>query len=300
MLTRFQRGIRRSCASVGIVLLVTTAGRRDMVAVAQQHPRQQPPVQSLGDVLHLVIDQNKDGTVTMTEVETHLAMLQGMFADTGGGGDGAPTETLDYEAAFHAVTRAAPIVFDLMDTNQDQGVSKTELKFATEFEKAIKPATNTKTSKLKEFVRYCFETIDTDQDAQLSPAELLAVLRSNEDDETTAVSQIARKLYELFPNLRATATALEEFIASVLTSTMRTTRGETTGGEGGITLEEVTTGMHWIDTNQDGRIQRTEVGQAYNKFGKQFLELSKQIKTMGPLLAMMGGGGGMGGMNTEF
>ena len=239
----------------------------------------------------------------MSEVETQLAMLQGMFAGTGGGGGGDDdAETQEYQAVLHAVTRAAPTVFALMDTNQDQVVSKTELKFATEFEKAIKPTTKSKSSPLKEFVRYCFETIDTDQDAQLSPEELLAVLssQSNEDDETTAVSQIARKLYELFPKLRATPTALEDFIVSAMTSTMLTTRGETTGGEGGITLEEVTTGMHWIDTNQDGKIQRTEVGQAYNKFGKKFLELSKQIKTMGPLLAMMGGGGGMGGMNTEF
>jgi len=67
-----------------------------------------------------------------------------------------------------------------------------------------------------------------------------------------------------------------------------------------------------IDTDNDGYISRKEVGAAYNTGGKKFLEVSKTIKQMGPMLAMFDAGsmgrthpgGGMpragGPIRTEF
>ena len=71
---------------------------------------------------------------------------------------------------------------------------------------------------------------------------------------------------------------------------------------GGVDKENVAAGISWLDEDGDGKISRKEVGMAYNTAGRKFLEVSKTIKQMGPMLALFGGGdmGGMGNMKTEF
>ena len=58
----------------------------------------------------------------------------------------------------------------------------------------------------------------------------------------------------------------------------------------------------WLDTDKDGFVSRQEVGKAYGTGGKKWMEISKQIKQMGPMMALFGAGGmgGMDGMRREF
>jgi len=232
--------------------------------VLSQQPKQQ--LQPLGDVLHLVLDKDKDQKVTMDEVNSQITMLEQLFAE----GD----EGEEYRNLLKGVKVAAPKMFELLDSTGDETLSKFELKYMTKFEKSLK-----KEGGMRDLLREVFTLLDSDGDDQLNVDELLEGSKSSE-----VITKITVQFHQLFP-LRKTAGELEDFVKSTIESI------------GGNTLdkESVAKGMKWIDDNGDGYIQRQEVGKYYNIAGKKFLEVSKTIKQMGPMLAMFSGGGMNGG-----
>ena len=148
----------------------------------------------------------------------------------------------------------------------------------TKFETSVKGGT------FRNLIRACFEVLDADEDDRLSVVEIIAAMNPDGSD---ALSSMSAKFHELFP-LRPTAGELKEFLRIGLQSI---------AGGGGLSEASVSAGMSGIDEDGDGYIQRKEAGKAYNAAGKKFLELAKTVKSMGPMMAMFGGGGGMGGMN---
>jgi len=258
---------RKAILSLPTLLLLSVTTN---VAVSQQPQKLQP----LGDVLLLMMDKNKDQKVTMEEVNSQMTMLEELFQQ----GDGQPGEEENENLAMVQGAKAvAPHMFQLLDSNGDQALSKSELAYTTKFEKSLK-----KGGGFREFIRECFALLDTDGDDRLSVDE---VLRATTDGP---LSSLADKLHALFP-LRPTAGELHAVLRLALQSI---------GGTDVWNHASVEAGIRWIDADRDGYIQRKEVGSAYATAGKKFLETTKTIKTMGPMLAMFGGGDM--GMGMEF
>lgn len=241
-------------------LLAAAAALTSNVTYAQP-PKPPQPMQPLGDVLHQVFDQDKDGKVTMPEVKVLLKSLEAMMGN-GEGAEGAKMRRL-----LSSVASAAPTLFDLFDVNQDKTLSKAELRYATQLEKSMD-----KGGGMRVLVRDVFEILDADGDDQLSLEELAEGSRSDE-----AAGKLATKFHALLP-LRQTPEELEPFVSGVLAA-------------------DAKAWFAWFDVDGDGLVQRKEVGKRYNAAGREFLDIVKTIKQVGPMLAMLGGGafGDMGG-----
>lgn len=272
----FQR--RRRPRSSAILLLTAAASvtNHDGASVFAQQPKkkQQKPLQPLGDVLHLVLDKDKDSRVTMEEVKSQISVLEALFQN----GEGEEAE--EYRRLLGGVKASAPRVFELLDSDSDGRLTKKELAVTTRFEKSLR-----KGGGLREVVRDVFGILDADSDDVLTVAELLGGYRSDE-----AVSKIAGRVHDLFPSLRDTSADLEGFVKSTI---------ESFGGTDALDEGSVAEYVAWIDDDGDGKVQRKEVGKYYNVAGRKFLEIAKTIKTMGPMMALFGGmdmsGGGGGG-----
>jgi len=163
-------------------------------------------------------------------------------------------------------------------------MGKNELRYVTKFEKSLK-----KGGGMRDLLRDVFSILDVDDDDQLSVDELLDGSKS---DDT--ITKVTTKFHELFP-LRKTAKELEYFVKDTVESI------------GGNTLDKdsIVKEISWIDDGKDGYIQRKEVGKYYSIAGKKFLEISKTIKQMGPMMVLFGGGmnsggGGGGGFNFKM
>lgn len=250
--------------------------------VSSQQPKQQQTLQPLGDVLHLVLDKDKDQRVTMNEVNSQMAMLENLFQN------GEGKEGDEYMRLLTGVKAAAPKIFELLDASGDKALSKSELKYVTKFEKSLK-----KGGGMRELLRDVFALLDGDGDDQLSVDELLEGSKSE-----NVITKVTIRFHELFP-LRKSPEELEFFVKGAIKSIG--------GSNNALDRESVVEGMKWIDDDGDGFIQRKEVGKYYNVAGKKFLEISKTIKQMGPMLAMFGGsmdmnggGGGGGGFKMDL
>ena len=233
--------------------------------VFSQHP---PPQQSLGDVLLMVLDNDKDQKVTLTELQNQLQMLETLFQEDPEG---------EYLPLLKTVQNWSPKLFALLDANSDNQLSARELKVLTLLEKSLK-----KDGGFKPFLRSCFQLLDTDGNDEINAEEWAKA--------SEKASALAIEVHTLFPSLRKTPQELEAFVQNTLL-------GGTT--EDSSTKAATARAFAVLDENGDGAIQRKEVGAAYNKAGKKFMEISKTIKQMGPMLAMFGGGGGMGGGGME-
>jgi len=223
-----------------------------------------------------MIDKDKNNKVTLEEVNNQMASLE-MLVSNGEGEEGE-----EYKQIVAGVKRAAPTIFQLLDSNGDNTLSKKELSYMTKFEKSLM-----KGGGMKELVRDVFELLDEDSDDKLSAKELLDGSQNEE-----IISQITVKFHKLFP-LRKTSGELEDFVRGTVESI------------GGNTLDEesVASYIEWIDDDKDGFVQRKEVGKYYNVAGKKFIEISKIIKQMGPMMAMfegMNSGGGGGGFKMDL
>jgi Ca2+-binding EF-hand superfamily protein len=251
-----------------LLLLAASAN----ITFAQPPPGKQ--TQPLGDVLHLVLDSNKDSFVTQAEVKAQISMLELLF-DKSADYDDAGRENKKYlsnKEMLQSVKAVAPTLFKLLDSNGDSKLTKKEMEYMTKFEKSLK-----KNGGFRDFLRDVFFVIDTNGDDLLSVEELYTVSQSEK-----GIREITSLFHKLFP-LRTTASELEVFVKNAI---------ESLGGTESIDEESVKKAMEWIDDDGDGLISRKEVGHAYNVYGKQFLEISATVKTMGPLMAMFGGNGG--------
>merc|ERR1712183_1013404 len=111
----FGRRLSRCCA---LSLFVSSLFAMCKLAAAQQKP---PSAQPLGNVLHMVFDEDKDGKVTMTEVNKQLDVLQNVLS-----GGATDDEGQLYLEMLKASKSAAPKLIQLMDVDGDKSLSKKE------------------------------------------------------------------------------------------------------------------------------------------------------------------------------
>lgn len=245
---------------------------------------QQPPAQSLGDVLHQLLDKDKNQKVSLEEVNSQLDMLESIFnpaAEFGGQDSNNDDEVNEYKQLLSGFKSAAPTIFKVLDVNSDKSLSKSELAHVTKFEKALK-----KGGGMRELLRDLFSILDENTDELLSVDELV-----NGCGNDQVITKISSRVHELFP-LRSDADELKEFVMSSVESVI--------GGGAVVDKESVAKGMKWIDDDEDGHISKKEVGKYYNLAGKKFMEISKTIKQLGPMLTMFGGMDMNGGGGDAF
>ena len=234
--------------------------------------QQQPAKQSLGDVLHQALDKDKDGKVTWKETQGLLKLLDNVNRAPQGGENDPEVEK--YNRLLSSVKAGAPTMFDMLDADpQDGGLTKKELSYVTKFVRSLK-----KDGGMRDFVRYAFATVDADGDDQITSKEIVEAAK---DDEV--VSKLAYKFHDLLP-FRRSAEELDRLFQNFIEYF----------GAGKNSLDEEASAMaegivRWFDDDGDGIVQRKEVGRHYKEAGLQFLEISKLVKEMGPMLAMFGG-----------
>lgn len=211
-----------------------------------------------------VFDTSKDGLVTLEEIESTLDGLAGMAAMGMGGGSGGGSggdSANDLAVRVHTAKKHAPMLLKFMDADGSGALSEAELGWVTKAHARMKKS-------LKDLARDVFDAIDTDPDESISPAE-----------EKGAVVQ---------PVLGQVLGLLEsDFPMPTLSPSV----GEAaTPGNLAIIF-----GM--LDGDADGSVSRKEAYRAVASVKKQFLEAATLLETMGPMLAMFGGGmdGGRGG-----
>jgi len=245
---------------------------------------QQPPAQSLGDVLHQLLDKDKNQKVSLEEVNSQLDMLESIFnpaAEFGGQDSNNDDEVNEYKQLLSGFKSAAPTIFKVLDVNSDKSLSKSELAHVTKFEKALK-----KGGGMRELLRDLFSILDENADELLSVDELV-----NGCGNDQVITKISSRVHESFP-LRSDADELKEFVMSSIESVI--------GGGAVVDKESVAKGMKWIDDDEDGHVSKKEVGKYYNLAGKKFMEISKTIKQLGPMLTMFGGMDMNGGGGDAF
>ena len=193
----------------------------------------------------------------------------------------------EYKQLLSGVKSATPTLFHLLDTNQDKSLSKSELAHVTKFEKTLK-----KGGGMRELLRDVFAIVDENSDELISVDEIVNGCGNNDQ---VVITKIASRVLELFP-LRSDADELKEFVMSSIESIV----GGSGGGAVVVDKESVAKGMKWIDDDGDGHISKKEVGKYYNLAGKKFMEISKTIKQIGPMLSMFGGMDMNGGGGDAF
>jgi Ca2+-binding EF-hand superfamily protein len=260
--------------------------------------QQQQPLQPLDKVLLLVLDKNKDSKVTRDEVGESMLMLELLLQMPPTPAEGSDTDNTaaaaGYSTLINWLKTSSPIIFNVLDDNNDNILSPQELKVFVQFEQSL---TKKGTNGLKELVRDIFAFMDMNNDDQLSNEEISAKIVGNssssnnnnkdddndkkeedDTDEELLSTKIRNGLLSLFPTLRTDI--VDADIMPSIMSALTTYMDEAT---------------NTLDTDNNGYISRSEVGKYYNTVGKKIMEVSKMIKTMGPMIAMFGGGAAGGG-----
>lgn len=234
-----------------------------------------PKLESLGKVLLSTLDTSKDQKVSMKEVIGQLATLEQLFQQSGSAED--PSASNEYMDMIKHIQNIAPQIFELLDKNQDETLKADEFKFVTQFHKSL-----SKGGSFKPLLREIFGLLDTDGNDELSQEEWLGA--------KNAITAITEKIHAVFP-LRETAQALEDALSKLFW-----------GAASELSEMDMTKmAMEFfadLDEDKDGALQRTDIGKAYNRMGKKFLEIAQQIQQFGPMLSMLAGGSAPGGDGT--
>jgi hypothetical protein len=245
----------------------------------QQQPPKRPPLQPLDKVLLLVLDKNKDSKVTRDEVGESMLMLELLLQMPPTPAEGSDNDNAAAAAGYSTLIQwlktSSPIIFNVLDTNNDNILSPQELKVFVQFEQSL---TKKGTGGLKELVRDIFAFMDMNNDDQLSNEEISAKINSssnnnNKDDdndnkkeeeddtdEELLSTKIRNGLLSLFPTLRTDI--VDADIMPSIMSALTTYMDEAT---------------NTLDTDNNGYISRSEVGKYYNTVGKKIMEVSKMI-----------------------
>ena len=221
-------------------------------------------MQSLDAVIMQVFDKDHSGSVTLKETDSTLTALGSMVGGMRSPGDnGGPSEI---EGMIQSAKDFAPTLFNLLDGDGSKTLDKKELLWVTKFQKVLQ------SGGLRNLTRDVFAALDTDEDGSVTTAE----------SETEDVAQLA-SIVELVQ----AALPLPNLLVDTADAAQRD----------GL-RKHLKHAMGMLDADSDGAVTKLEAGKAFKSFRLMFLKAAKNLREMGPMLAMFGGmeGGGMGGI----
>lgn len=257
------------CRILLVASLAPLAGaqQRQRASFDARGQPQRPAPQALHDVLLQVFDKNFDKKVSADELSKTLdsfAEMSGMFAPPE---PGAPNKI---KGMIDAAKKVAPSIFKILDKDDSKGLDKDELTAVTLAQAKFMSGA------MRNLTRDVFDTIDVDPtDSELTAAELTAAA----DVDGAILEKIVELVHAAFP-VRKDAAELKALLLEAVAAVG-------TGMADGVAL---------IDGDGDGSVSRKEAGQAFKKAKQMFMEATKTLQEMGPMLAMFGGAdGGMGG-----
>lgn len=221
-------------------------------------------MQSLDAVIMQVFDKDHSGSVTLKETDSTLTALGSMVGGMRSPGDnGGPSEI---EGMIQSAKDFAPTLFNLLDGDGSKTLDKKELLWVTKFQKVLQ------SGGLRNLTRDVFAALDTDEDGSVTTAE----------SETEDVAQLA-SIVELVQAVLPLPNLLVDTADAAQRDGLR---------------KHLKHAMGMLDADSDGAVTKLEAGKAFKSFRLMFLKAAKNLREMGPMLAMFGGmdGGGMGGM----
>jgi len=249
-------------ASLGVTVVVVVA---------------QPPSQSLDDALFTIFDSNKDGLISKPELKKTMDMVAMMAGDSELTPD-ASEEMIETRSIVDTALNAAPVIFEFLDSDHSNTVSRNELKWANTIKLGFLSGA------MRNLTREVFAAINTNEDDFLDASELDTAAST----DSKVLSTIVGLVHTAYP-VRKNVDDLKSIIQ----------KGISALGANGSSASD---GISYIDTNKDGKIDKKEAVKAYLELKKKFLKAAKTIIQMAPMAAMMSGMGGMdgGGMNVEL
>lgn len=225
----------------------------------------QRPEVPLHDLTMQVFDKDKDGAVTLAELTSTVDGLLEMASMGQEPGDAKGKSSAELMAV--AVKSAAPHLFAMLDGDESGGLDKTELGVLEKINKGLKSGA------LKNMTREVFGAIDADSDNTLSEAELLACEQPDMIARLVAIVTAELPLPALLSLAKAAAK----------------------GDKGAATIKA---GLAMLDDDGNGVIERTEAGKAYGAFKRMYIKAVEMMQKMGPMMALFGGGGADGGLES--
>ena len=236
-----------------------------LLATVLGQPGGGQPMQSLDAVIMQVFDKDHSGSVSLKETDSTLTALGGMVGGMRSPGDdgGGPNEI---EGMIQSAKDFAPTLFGLLDSDGSKTLDKKELLWVTKFQKALQ------SGGLRNLTRDVFAALDTDEDGSVTTAE-------SEAEDVTQLAAIVELVQAVLP------------LPNLLVDTADAEQRD------GL-RKHLKTAMGMLDADSDGAVTKLEAGKAFKAFRVMFLKAAKNLREMGPMLAMFGGmdGGGMGGM----
>lgn len=228
--------------------------------------------QPLHEVIMQVFDKDHNGKVSLPEVDKSLTSFAAM-AGAFGGDTAGPNKMAEM---VEAARKVAPHLFELLDADDSKSLSSAELKWVAKVQKGLKSGA------LRNLTRDVFDTIDIDADSVLTATEM----QSAAEVDGEVLPKVVELVHEALP-IRKSAAELQALL----------TKGAEAAGASGLSLAVL---IKYLDNDGDGQVDRKEAGRAFKAFKDAFLQASKSLQEMGPMLAMFGdmdesGGGGMGG-----
>mmetsp|Transcript_69426 Transcript_69426/g.190576 ORF Transcript_69426/g.190576 Transcript_69426/m.190576 type:complete len:269 (-) Transcript_69426:261-1067(-) len=216
-----------------------------------------PEPPSLTKTAMNLFDKDHNGAVTLKETQETLSGLAAF-----GAMGSEPGKQSDIEKMITQAKAWMPQFFKLLDSDSSGTLSEGEVEWV---EKGLEAA---KTNVFKNLTRDIFETLDVNSDATLAPDELEAAV------EPEMYAKLVALIVEAFPLPGLTSDTSQALVKANLQ---------------GIVAA--------LDGDGNGSIERKEAGVAHGNFKRAFIKAAESLKTMGPMLAMFGGGdmGGMGG-----
>lgn len=296
----------------------------------------------LHETIQAVFDTDKDGALSLDEIQSTLDGLAAVAAmGMAGGAAGAAGDSGNVASQLAARVRAAkdfaPMLVKWMDVDSDGALSQSELQWVTSAHARMKQS-------LKELTRDIFDAMDADADDSISPQEIEAAMapavlgkvcgpstrcpqalpppspakgrwqgsasaasRPYASNPTTTCSALASSPLPLFPALPSslllplrhgletarpyvTAPAPSPALPQVVSLLEAGFPVPSLSASAALTAEHVASLLSLVDSDADGSVSRKEAYTAVASFKKQFLEAATLLETMGPMLAVFGGG----------
>jgi len=242
-----------------VVLLLCIVERSWAVqqAFSADGRQEPPPPPPLRKTILDVFDKDKSGGVTEKEALATLEQLRAMSSMGQQPEPGMKAKPTVVEKMIDSAMSFVPTVFKILDVDSSASLDVDELVW---IEKGLEGA---KDGIFKDITRDIFATLDSSKDDILDQDELAAAV------EPDLLARVIASVVDRFPLPGLSVAASPELAQK--------------------NLQDL---VGLLDGNKDGSITKKEAGSAVGKFTRAYIKAAETLQSMGPMLAMFGGGGG--------